>query len=419
MKRTKANAPQVINSEIIGRTGRLGANDKINHAIIGVGGMGRAHIDYCLNDPQAKLVAVCDVNPVNLKLGLEKAGKGCKGYKDFREMIDCEEIDVMHVVTPPHWHALMNQYCLYAGIDVWAEKPMTRTIEEGSHVISAVNRTGRVFRLNTWFRMKDNFYGLGTTVAPLKKLVQSGALGWPLTVRISAHTGFAWKASMWTGKLGLPEEPIPDGFDYDMWLGPAPYKPFTTHRTSPSFRGYWDYDGGGLADMGQHYLDPVQYILDKDETSPVEIEATAPWPQHPDVVGLWGRVYMKYADGCKIILESCEWGDEETKDKPFIEGPLGKVYRNFRTEPEKLATLVAELPDPAPQISDFNVSVRTRQKFALNERNGNRSNILVHLANCAIRTGRVLHFDPEKLCFIGDEAANALAKQPMRLPWSL
>ena len=94
--------------------------------------------------------------------------------------------------------------------------------------------------------------------------------------------------------------------------------------------------------MGQHYLDPVQYILDKDDTSPVEIEATAPWPQHPDAVGLWGQVYMKYADGCKIILESCEWGEEETKGKPFIEGPLGKVYRNFRTEPECLATLVAE-----------------------------------------------------------------------------
>jgi hypothetical protein len=267
--------------------------------------------------------------------------------------------------------------------------------------------------------MKDNFYGLGTPVAPLKKLVQNGLLGWPLTVRVSAHTGFAWKASMWTGKLGLPAEPVPDDIDYDMWLGPAPYKPYTTHRTSTSFRGYWDYDGGGLADMGQHYLDPVQYILDKDDTSPVEIEATAPWPTHPDVVGLWGQVYMKYADGCKIILESCEWGEEETKDKPFIEGPLGKVYRNFRTEPGNLATLVNSLPDPEPQISDFNVSVRTRQKFALNEMNGNRSNILVHLANCAIRTGRVLHFDPDKLVFLNDPGANALVSQKMRLPWTL
>ncbi len=412
-------APLFVRRDILGGPGRPGANDRINHAIIGVGGMGMGHVGYVLNDPQAKLVAVCDVKQSHLKAALEKAGPECKGYRDFREMIDSEEIDVVHVVTPPHWHAVQNIYALDAGCDVWAEKPMTRTIAEGQLIAEAVARNARVFRLNTWFRLKDNFYGLGTTVAPLKKLVQSGLLGWPLTVRISAHTGFAWKASMWTGKLGLPAEPIPDDIDYDMWLGPAPYKPYTTHRTSQSFRGYWDYDGGGLADMGQHYLDPVQYILDKDDTSPVEIEATAPWPQHPDVVGLWGQVYLKYADGCKIILESCEWGEEETKDKPFIEGPLGKVYRNFRTEPEHLASLVAVLPDPEPQISDFNVSIRTRQKFGLNEKNGNRSNILVHLANCAIRTGRKLHFNPISMRFIDDPAANALAEQPMRLPWSL
>ena len=415
----KKEAPQVVKSAILGRRGMPGANDRINHAIIGLGMMGQGHIKYVLDDPQAKLVAVCDCFKSRVKSSLEKIGNGCKGYADFREMIDNEDIDVLHVVTPPHWHALQNIYGLDAGCDVWAEKPMTRTIAEGTYIANAVKRNARVFRLNTWFRFKDNFYGLGTTVKPLKKLVQSGALGWPLTVRISAHTGFAWKASMWTGKVGLAPEPVPDDLDYDMWLGPAPYKPYTSHRTSMSFRGYWDYDGGGLADMGQHYLDPVQYILDKDDTSPIKIEANAPWPPHPDAVGMWGQVYMEYADGCKIILESCEWGKEETKDQPFIEGPLGKVYKNFVTEPANLATLVEQLPDPEPQITDFNESVRTRRPFALNEMNGNRSNILVHLANCAIRTGRVLRFDPVALRFIDDEGANMLVNQPMRRPWTL
>ncbi|MBQ7179108.1 MAG: Gfo/Idh/MocA family oxidoreductase [Victivallales bacterium] len=415
----KKDAPQIVKSAILGRRGMPGANDRINHAIIGLGMMGQGHIKYVLDDPQAKLVAVCDCFKSRVKSSLERIGNGCKGYADFREMIDNEDIDVLHVVTPPHWHALQNIYGLDAGCDVWAEKPMTRTIAEGTYIANAVKRNARVFRLNTWFRFKDNFYGLGTTVKPLKKLVQSGALGWPLTVRISAHTGFAWKASMWTGKVGLAPEPVPDDLDYDMWLGPAPYKPYTSHRTSMSFRGYWDYDGGGLADMGQHYLDPVQYILDKDDTSPVKIEANAPWPPHPDAVGMWGQVYMEYSDGCKIILESCEWGKEETKDKPFIEGPLGKVYKNFVTEPANLATLVEQLPDPEPQITDFNESVRTRRPFALNEMNGNRSNILVHLANCAIRTGRVLHFDPTLLRFIRDDGANMLVNQPMRRPWTL
>jgi len=217
----------------------------------------------------------------------------------------------------------------------------------------------------------------------------------------------------------VPPEPVPKNLDYDLWLGPAPYKPYFRHRTHASFRGYWDYDGGGLADMGQHYLDPVQYLLDKDDTSPVEVEAYAPWPPHPDAVGLWGRIWMKYADGCQLILESGEWGEQETKDKPYIEGPKGKVYRGFRTDPPELAEKVKFLPEPDPVITDFNESIRTRQPFALNEVNGNRSNLLVHLSNCAIRTGRKLRFDPVAQRFIDDDEANRLAEQPMRAPWRM
>ena len=397
-----------------------GANERINHAIIGVGLMGQHHIDYVLKTPETdRLVAVCDVNSTKLKAAQKRVGNDCRGYADFREMLDSEHIDVVHVVTPPHWHALQCIYALDAGCDVWSEKPMTRTVMEGFWVAEAVRRNSRVFRINTWLRMYGNYFGMGVPVEPLKKLVQSGALGWPLTVRVSLHTGFPWKASMWCGNPNLPPEPVPKELDYDMWLGPAPYKPYTTHRTSPSFRGYWDYDGGGLADMGQHYLDAVQYLLDKDGTSPVEIEANAPWPQHPDAVGLWGQVYMKYADGCKVILESCEWGEDETEGKPFIEGPNGKIYPGFRTEPANLAKLVDELPAPEPQICDFNESVRTRKMFPVNEMSGNRSNMLVHLANIAIRTGRKLYFDPVKLRFKDDPGANAFIEQPMRLPWTL
>lgn len=397
---------------------KVSPNERLTHAVIGLGMMGQGHLEYIANDPQAQLVGVCDVRKSRVAAALETVGKDVRGYHDFREMIDNEKIDILHVVTPPHWHAFMDIYGLDHGCDVWAEKPMTRTIGEGRKIAAAVARNRRVFRLNTWFRLYGKFYGLGTEVKPLKKLVLSGALGWPLTVRISAHTGFPWKTSMWSGIPDAPAEECPDDLDYDMWLGPAPWKPYTEHRTSGSFRGYWDYDGGGLADMGQHFLDPVQYLLDKDDTSPVKIEAYAP-PAHYDAAGLWGRIQMEYADGCKIICESCEWGEEETEGKPFIEGPLGKVYRNFVTEPANLAQLVVSLRDPDPQISDFNVSVRTRQRFGLNELNGDRSNMLVHLANAAIRTGRVLHFDPVNLQFIGDDEANALINQPARDPWKI
>ncbi len=409
----------IVPRRLLGGQGYTAPNDILNHAVIGCGGMGNGHISYVLRDKTARLAAVCDVDAKHLANAVKRGGKDCRGYRDFRELLARGDIDVVHVVTPPHWHTLLNLAALDAGCDVWAEKPMTRTIAEGQHVVDAVRRNGRVFRLNTWFRLYGGFYGLGSSVKPLKKLVMNGLLGWPLTVRVSTHTGFNWKVRSWMGRIGAAPEPVPKELDYDFWLGPAPFKPYFRHRTHGSFRGYWDYDGGGLADMGQHYLDPVQYILDKDNDSPVEVEAYAPWPPHPDAVGLWGRVWMKYRDGCTIILESCEWGDQETKGKPYIEGPKGKVYRGFRTDPPDLAEKIKHLPDPEPMISDFNVAVRTRRKFGLNEVNGNRSNILVHLANCAIRTGRKLRFDPEKLRFIDDEAANRLADQPMRAPWHM
>ena len=417
-----AGAFVIVPRYVLGGAGYTPPSETIRHAVIGVGGMGKGHVGYVLGDRNARLLAVCDVDSGHLAAAVkmaEQKAKGCKGYKDFREVFDRGGIDVAHVATPPHWHALISIAAAEAGIDVWCEKPMTRTIAEGQAVIDAVQRNGRVFRLNTWFRLHSGFYDFGTTVKPIRKLVASGLLGSPLTVRVSPFTGFDWKVKGWSGMTNAAPQPVPENLDYDSWLGPAPYKPYHPHRTHGSFRGYWDYDGGGLADMGQHYLDPVQYVLDKDDTSPVEVEAYAPWPAHPDACGMWGQVTLKYADGCAIILESTEWGKQDTKDKPYIEGPKGKLYKGFKTDPPELAEKVKYLPDPPPQISDFNVSVRTREKFGLNEVNGNRSNLLVHLANAAIRTGRKLQFDPVKQRFIDDDGANRLADQPMRAPWHL
>ena len=270
-----------------------------------------------------------------------------KGYHDFREVLGREDIDIVHIATPPHWHAAMSVAAAQAGKDIWCEKPMTRTIGEGIKVVQAVQQYGRIFRLNTWFRFQSNFYNFGPVVKPVKKLVQSGMLGWPLKVTVNASTGFNWKFD-WVGKTHLPEMPVPDELDYDFWLGPAPFKPYHPHRVHSTFRGYWDYDGGGLGDMGQHYLDPVQYLLDKDHTSPVEIEANAP-SQHPDAVGTWRRIRLKYADGCEIILD----GEHKEVDAPFIEGPGGKLYRGFRSNIADLDAKLAQFPDPEPQLIDF------------------------------------------------------------------
>ena len=220
----------------------------------------------------------------------------------------------------------------------------------------------------------------------------------------------------WTGRENLVQEPVPSCLDYDFWLGPAPYKPYNHHRVHQTFRGYWDYDGGGLGDMGQHYIDPVQYILGKDDTFPVKVEVDAP-QQHPDAIGIWRKITYTYDDGCKIILEG--EGFESEGKVPYIEGPGGKVYQGFECTIPDVMELISEMPDPEPRNTDFIDCVRTRQKFALNEDNGYHSATIVNMGVCALRLGRTLNFDPVSQMFIGDDAANRLIDQPMRGTWSL
>ena len=409
----------IVPRKVLGGTGYIAPSDQLTKGIIGTGGIGMSASHFSTSEA-CRLVAVCDVDKKHLDnavtQGKKRFNEDLKAYDDFRDLISDPNVDIVHIATPPHWHALMSIAAAKAGKDIWCEKPMTRTIGEGKAVVEAVKRYNRIFRLNTWFRFKDTFYGLGTTVQPLKKLVDSGMLGWPLKVVVSGTTGFTWKF-FWVGKETLVPQPVPANLNYDMWLGPAPFKPYNEHRTHQTFRGYWDYDGGGLTDMGQHYLDPVQYLLGKDKTSPVKVEVDAP-QQHSDAVGIWRKITYTYEDGCQIVLEG--EGFESKGKTAFIEGPKGKVFRGFECTIPDVMNKLAELPDPEPQRTDFLECVRTRQKFALNEENGHRSCTLVNLGAVALRLNRsVLNFDPVNQVFVNDDAANALIYQPMRGPWHL
>jgi myo-inositol 2-dehydrogenase/D-chiro-inositol 1-dehydrogenase len=409
IKRTAlaAGSLMIVPRRILGGQGYVPPSDELTKAVIGVGGMGRGHLKY----PGSRLLAVCDVDAGHLRTALDFCEPGVKGYADFREVLERPDIDIVHIVTPPHWHALVSIAAAEAGKDIWCEKPMTRTIGEGIRVVEAVQRAGRIFRINTWFRFRDTFYGLGIPVKPVKKAVSHGLLGWPLKVTVSGVTGFDWKF-YWTGKTYLDPQPVPPELDYDFWLGPAPFKPYHPHRVHQSFRGYWDYDGGGLGDMGMHYLDPVQYVLDKDDTSPIEVEADGP-QQHPDACLSWRRIRLRYADGCEIILD----GENRDVEAAFIEGPEGRISRNLESDIPHLRDKLALLPDPEPEPEDFSEAVRRRLKFALNEANGHRSCTLVNLAKIAVRLGRKLSFDPVAQRFNGDEEANRLVNEPMRAPW--
>ena len=398
----------IIPRHVMGGNGFIAPSDQLTKAVIGVGGMGQAHLGY----EGTRLLAICDADGNHLKKTLQKVGNSVQGYRDFREVLARPDIDIIHIATPPHWHGIMSVMAAEAGKDVWCEKPMTRTIGEGKRVVEAMKQHGKMFRLNTWFRFKDNFYGMGTPVKKLKKVVDSGVLGWPLKVTISGVTGFNWKF-YWVGKENLTPQAVPEQLDYNMWLGPAPEKPYNPHRVHSTFRGYWDYDGGGLGDMGQHYIDPVQYFLGKDNTSPIKVEVDAP-QQHYDSIGTWRKIIFTYADGCQIILD----GENLDKNAAYIEGPNGKIFNGFKSTIPNIEGLINSLPDPEEQISSFSESVKTRQKFALNEENGHRSATIVNMGIIALRLGRTLDFDPVKQEFINDDAANRLINQPTRNSWS-
>ena len=377
--------------------GASAPSNQLTRALIGFGGIARSenHLPY----KGSRLIGLCDPDQLHVQQGLvaaEKHGWGkIKAYENFMKLLDDPSVDVVHICTPPHWHGVQSVMAANAGKDIWCEKPMTRTVGEGKRVMEVVQAKKRMFRLNTWFRFKDPFYGFGTPVKPVRQMVENNLVsnpGEPIRCVFGAGQGFSWKF-FWSGLVNLLPEECPKTFDWDMWLGPAPWKPYNKHRAHATFRGYWDYDAGGLGDMAQHYLDPVQYLLCKDDTSPVKIDYKGP-KQHPEVVGRFDRITLTYADGTEIILD----GDESLKNEPFLKGtkatiwpyrlPDGSIrswtthkqaenqmFRMFDSAGKELDVrkILKDLPEPAPQVTDFMESVRERKQFALNEDNGFRS----------------------------------------------
>ena len=403
-------------------------SNQLTRALIGFGCI--AHSENHLPYRGSRLVGLCDPFDYRVAEGLrcaEKAGWGkVKAYRNFLRLLEDPGVDIVHICTPPHWHGVQSVMAAKAGKDIWCEKPMTRTVGEGKRVMDVVQAKKRMFRLNTWFRFKDTFYGFGTPVRPIRQIVESGLLGkGPLRCTFGAGQGFSWKFG-WSGRVNPTVDPLPKGFDYEMWLGPAPWRPYSDHRVGTSFRGYWDYDSGGLGDMAQHYLDPLQYLLCKDDTSPVKIDYRGP-KQHPEAVGRFNRITLTYADGTTVDLD----GDESLRDEPLLRGsnglcvyrkaPDGKTLRlrdaNGWWPEEKVLATLAALPEPAPQVTDFMTSVRERKTFALNEANGFRSSSMFNLGIVAWRLGRGFEFDPVTLHAKDDPAAERFLYQEMREPW--
>ena len=367
-----------------------------------------------------RIVAICDVDAKHLQAKFERINKAGGGTpmmaEDFREVIAHPDADVVHVCTPPHWHGVIAAAAARRGKAVWCEKPLTRTIGEGLALRDVVKQTGVPFRVNTWFRLnKTNYYGIGSA-REIKRVVASGVLGGPLTVRLAPVGGIAWKVNMWVGKPNLTPEPVPAHLNWDLYCGPSQLIPYHPHRAHGSFRGYWNFDQGGLGDMGQHFLDPVQYFLGKDREYPVAVECDAP-AQDPMACGVWKTVTLTYKDGTRIILES-ELAERNPNDA-FIEGPNGKLFANLRSDKPELIRKAMEFPLPEYQEDDFDLCAREKRPFGYGVSEALRSSTLVNLAGLSVRLGRKLTFKPDGSGFVGDDQANQLHSPKLRGTWAI
>jgi predicted dehydrogenase len=388
--------PLIVPRHVLGGAGYVAPSDTFGGALIGCGGRGNGTFQEMSRGLNVRKLAECDVR------FLDRADNKTI-YTDFRRVLDRSDIDLVAIATPPHWHALISIAAAQAGKDILCEKPLTRCIGEGRALVNAVNRYGRVLQVGTFGRFgasrnRDNIV--------THKIMKSGLLRNCEGVYIK-QGGF--KVREWSGRPDLPTAAVPRNLDWDMYCGPSPLKPFVRERFGGTHRCYWDYEGGGLSDMGQHFFDPVQWTFAKDDTSPVEIEAYCP-PAHPEVTGMWGWVELRYADGLTFVLESNEWGPryERRTARPVSMNDLGEADR---------ATVTAA-PDPEPLVS-FADAVRTRCRPGGHAEAAHRAAAILHLANIAIRVGRRIRYDPVREQIVGDEEANRLVMPPLRGPWHL
>ncbi len=407
-------APHIVPSAVLGKAA-VAPSEKITVGFIGTGGHGIArNLNMYLGQPDARVLAVCDVDSNNLgrakkAVDAKYGNTDCAVTKDFREIIERKDIDAVMISTPDHWHVLMSVMAARAGKDVQCEKP-TLTIDEGKVLVRTVRRYGRVFQTSTEDRSERIYHRMS-------ELVRNGRIGKLHTIRV--------KLPFQPAGPGDPTpQPVPPELDYDMWLGPAPYAPYTKDRVHFNFRWIWDYSGGILCDWGTHLFDTAQWANDTERTGPVEIEARGTWWEG----GLYDtpkeyHVEYTYANGVKMF---CDHGGTSIR----FEGTDGWIE-----SPSWLAAIRASDPrileskigpdeiqlytNPAGEHRDFLDCVKTRKDPYFPVDIGHRVASVCHLGNIALKLQRKLKWDPDREVFPADDEANGMLSRSMRSPWRL
>ncbi len=412
-------APLIIPASALGRGGHVAPSNRIVMGCIGLGGMGTKDMRGFLHRQETQIVAVCDVEKKHRiaargivdEYYAERATSGsytgCDSYNDFRDLIARDDIDAVVIATPDHWHVLIAMAAARAGKDMYCEKPLSLTIAQGRALSDCIKQYGRVFQTGSQLRSNHN-------ARFACELVRNGRIGELKTIHTYCSAGPTIAPQ--------PEMPIPDGFDYDMWLGPAPWAPYTELRCHWTYRWLHDYSGGKITDLGAHDNDIAQWGNGTEYTGPIEIEAQAEYPKD----GLWNtatkyRVEYTYANGVKLI---CSDSGGQTVTFVGTEGRLTTRGGPIEADPPSILTTEIgpneiHLYDSRDHQQDFLNCVRSRTEPIAPVEVAHRSASVCHLGNIAMRLGRKLHWDPDNEKFDNDPEADRYLTRAMRAPWEL
>ncbi len=409
--------PSIVPSSALGAEGSVPPSDRIVLGFIGTGRQGSSLLRGFLNQAGTQVVAVCDVDSQKLTKAHEathsfyaksSVGNGkpaVTAYQDFRELLSRSDIDAVVTALPDHWHALAAVEAARAGKDIYCEKPLANSIGEGRAMVTAARRYQRVFQTGSMQRSDERFRFAC-------ELVRNGYIGElkKITVNVGGPPEDAYP---------LAPEPVPSNLDWDFWVGPAPWRPYSSVLAPPidydgwaRWRYYWDFGGGGMTDWGAHHFDIGQWGMCMDDSGPVEILP----PDGKDVQALTYR----YANG--VIMTR-----EEGVNGLMFSGTAGEIEVNrgfLRTNPtslmrHRLKPTEIHLYKSYDHLADWLRCIRTRSKPICDVEVGCRSAAVCHLGNIAYLLNRPLKWDPDKEQFVGDEAANRLISRPYRAPWAL
>ena len=421
--------PYFAPASSLGFGGHVAPSDRISMGFIGTGGKGRHNMVSFLGFKDVQVVAVCDVDAQQKAAALKEVSnrtgsEDCVGYGDFRELCKRDDLDAICVSTPDHWHGIATVAALNAGTDVYCEKPLANSVAEGRAICQAAKKNNRLVQTGSHERSTPS-------IRFACEQVRNGRLGKLKQVRINLPCDQQHHKRVLAQATAAPVQPVPEGLDFDMWLGHTPkvsYRPWMPDAAAQRCHFWWRfilaYGGGEMTDRGAHVIDLAQLGADKDATGPVEFEASGKRSTGGAFDAFFDFTFTNtYADGLKLI------GTSETPRGLRFEGEDGWIFVHIHGGKleasdaglldEKKANNKIDLGRSPGHHRNFIDCVKSRQQPFASAEVGHRTATLCHLNNIAMAVGRKLKWDPVKEQILGDAEANAMLSPKMRSPWKL